>query len=668
MANRLYTEKSPYLLQHAQNPVNWYAWGKEAFEDAAREDKPIFLSIGYSTCHWCHVMERESFEDADVAKLLNENFISIKVDREERPDIDAVYMNVCQAMTGQGGWPLTVLMTPEQKPFFAGTYFPKNSQSGMPGLMDILRQIVHLWNTQKEELSQTGDEIVRALSHFEDGMAGEVSKKLPKRAVKLLKNSFDVRNGGFGSAPKFPSPHNLLFLLEYARLEKDELALQMAEKTLEQMYRGGIFDHIGGGFSRYSTDAHWLAPHFEKMLYDNALLAYTYAHAYQLTGKEFYGDVTKRIISYVLRELTDEQGGFYCGQDADSDGVEGKYYVFTPEEIHQALEQSDADQFCADYDIGKHHFEGKSIPNLLHKEPIPQTEENVLNLLYQYRLRRAQLHRDDKILTAWNGLMIGALAKAGRVLDRPDYILAARRAAEFLKANLLEANGRLLVRWRDGEAAGQGKIDDYAFGAWGFLELYQTTLDVGYLQQAASFIEILMQQFFDGNTGGFYIYASDGEALINRPKEAYDGAMPSGNSVAAMVLNWLFECTGEIKWEQGAQKQFAYLAGEAQEYPVGFCFALLAMMRRLYPSRELVVCTAEHSFDVSGFIQALKGKEDLTVLLKTEENSRLMEQVAPFTKHYPVPQNGAMFYLCQNGACNAPVTDWESLIKMLEDE
>lgn len=667
MPNHLITEKSPYLLQHANNPVNWYPWGPEAFAKAAKEDKPIFLSIGYSTCHWCHVMERESFEDVDVADILNQYFIAVKVDREERPDIDAVYMNVCQAMTGQGGWPLTVLMTPQQEPFFAGTYFPKNSHAGMPGLIEILDQTNRLWRTEKDELIQAGNEIVRALSQTETAPAGEISKELPARAVQMLKNSFDSKNGGFGGAPKFPSPHNLIFLLEYAKEEHSSLALQMAEKTLEQMYRGGIFDHIGGGFSRYSTDAFWLVPHFEKMLYDNALLSYAYARAYEITGKKFYSQAAERTISYVLRELTDERGGFYCGQDADSDGVEGQYYVFMPQEIHQVLAPQEADRFCVDYDIGSNHFEGKSIPNLLHTEQTPQTSRQTLERLYLYRLHRTRLHKDDKILTAWNGLMIGALAKAGRAMERSDYIEAARRAAEFLEKNLMESNGRLLVRWRDGEAAGEGKVDDYAFTAWGLMELYQSTLDLRYLELTVRLMEIMTEQFWDSNDGGFYIYAADGEALIHRPKEVYDGAIPSGNSVAAMVLNWLFESTGEIKWERLTQKQFAYLAGEIQNYPAGYCFALLAMLRRLTPSQQLVICTAEDNFCVSEFAKYVKG-DNITILLKTQKNSKKLDQLAPFIKPHPIPQSGTIYYLCKNRACSAPVKDVESLRRLLADE
>lgn len=408
-SNELIHEKSPYLLQHAYNPVNWYPWGAEAFEKAKKEDKPIFLSIGYSTCHWCHVMERESFEDSEVAELLNRDFVSIKVDREERPDIDSVYMNVCMAFTGSGGWPLTIIMTTEQKPFYAATYIPKNQKYGTVGMTELLPVIADLWKNKRRELLRTGNEIISVLKERKGRKNEKISKKLLIEAADTFKSIFDRKYGGFGAAPKFPSPHNLLFLIRYSYYENDKNALEMAEKTLEQMYRGGIFDHIGGGFSRYSTDSRWLVPHFEKMLYDNALLIYTYAESYQLTKNELYKNVAERTIEYVLRELTDTKHGFYCGQDADSEGVEGKYYTFTPDEVKSVLGEKDGSRFCNSFDITEDgNFEGKSIPNLLKK--IAEADNSTLKKLYDYRLRRTSLHKDDKVLTAWNGLMIAALA------------------------------------------------------------------------------------------------------------------------------------------------------------------------------------------------------------------------------------------------------------------
>ena len=451
MSNRLQFEKSPYLLQHKDNPVHWLPWEEQAFSAARSQDKPIFLSIGYSTCHWCHVMAHESFEDQVVADALNKNFISIKVDREERPDVDAIYMAACQAMTGSGGWPLTVLMTPDQKPFWAGTYLPKTT------LLALLSQAARLWREERQRLLRAGDELTAHLQR-EDANRPDIPKhKLVARAAKQYAQLFDPDWGGFGQAPKFPTPHNLLFLMRYARYSGDKTAMQMAEKTLESMYRGGIFDHVGGGFSRYSTDRFWLVPHFEKMLYDNALLTFVYAEAFQNTHRPLYATVIRRTMEYVLRELQAPQGGFYCGQDADSDGIEGKYYVFTPAELRTALDAGAADMFCRWYGITEPgNFEGKSIPNLLGQHDIndePKQMSAIREELYTYRLSRTALHKDDKVLTAWNGLMIAALAKAGLALDEPRYLDSAARAADFISRSLTTPDGKLLARWRDNHVA-----------------------------------------------------------------------------------------------------------------------------------------------------------------------------------------------------------------------
>ena len=661
--NRLAQEKSPYLLQHAHNPVNWFPWGGEAFEKARREEKPVFLSIGYSTCHWCHVMERESFEDSEVAALLNRDFISVKVDREERPDVDAVYMEVCQAVTGQGGWPLTIVMTPEQKPFFAATYLPKSSRYGMAGMTELLPRIAKLWKTERRGLEQSGEEIQKALLAREDAAPGEVSKELIYRAAAHFENSFDPENGGFGSAPKFPSPQNLLFLLRYAYWEKNESALAMAEKTLGTMARGGLFDQIGGGFSRYSTDDFWLAPHFEKMLYDNAMLLYVYAEAYQVTGNQEYRKTAERTAGYVLRELTYGDGGFFCGQDADSEGEEGKYYTFTPDEVLAVLGERDGARFDAQYDItSEGNFEGKNIPNRLAGGE--EADAAVLEKLYRYRLGRTALHKDDKILTAWNGLMIAALAKAGRVFENQAYLEAAEHAWEFVQERLMAPDGTLAVRWRDGETAGEGKLDDYSCLIWALLELYAAGYDAELLAEAVRLADLMVEKFFDAENGGFYLYASDGEQLISRPKEVYDGASPSGNSVAAAVLWRLSELTAEPKWREYAQKQFAFLAGEAEVFPAGFCFALCAMMGVLYPSRQLV-CAGEpepmHSLECLY-------QPNLSVLVKTGENSRKLEEAAPFTREYPVPARGARYYLCRGETCGAPVESLTQVIELLEQD
>ncbi len=652
MSNRLSTERSPYLLQHAENPVDWRPWGPEVFEEAKRTDKPVLLSIGYSTCHWCHVMAHESFEDETVAQAVNAAFLPVKVDREERPDVDAVYMAACLAMNGSGGWPLTVLLTPDQKPFWAGTYLPKDQ------LLHLLRKAARLWREDRAGVLVTGDTLTAHLQQEGQARPGTPSRELVRQAVSQFAQSYDERWGGFGAAPKFPTPHNLIFLLRYAQLAKEEHAREMALHTLNNMYRGGLFDHVGGGFSRYSTDQHWLVPHFEKMLYDNALLALAYTEAFQHTRCPIYGKITRRTLDYVLRELSGPQGGFCCGQDADSDGVEGKYYALTPDELAQALGGVDGLRFCQWYGITPEgNFEGKSIPNLLGQSQFNQDSEDMAALreqVYAYRLSRTALHRDDKVLTAWNGLAMAALARAGLVLDEPWYLDAARQTAEFLAEKLTTSDGRLLARWRDGDAAHPGKLDDYAFLAYGLLELYSATFDASYLTRAVGLADCLLKLFFDGERGGFYPYASDGEQLLTRTKEAYDGAMPSGNSIAALVLFRLSRLTGEMRWREAADLQLSWLAGAAEGYPAGHSFAMLACLEELWPTAELVITAQKPPEELRGFLREAP-RLGLTVLVKTQENAGTLAALAPFTKDYPIPAQGAQYYLCQGGACAQPV-------------
>ena len=652
MSNRLSTERSPYLLQHAENPVDWRPWGPEVFEEAKRTDKPVLLSIGYSTCHWCHVMAHESFEDETVAQAVNAAFLPVKVDREERPDVDAVYMAACLAMNGSGGWPLTVLLTPDQKPFWAGTYLPKDQ------LLHLLRKAARLWREDRAGVLVTGDTLTAHLQQEGQARPGTPSRELVRQAVSQFAQSYDERWGGFGAAPKFPTPHNLIFLLRYAQLAKEEHAREMALHTLNNMYRGGLFDHVGGGFSRYSTDQHWLVPHFEKMLYDNALLALAYTEAFQHARCPIYGEITRRTLDYVLRELSGPQGGFCCGQDADSDGVEGKYYALTPDELAQALGGVDGLRFCQWYGITPEgNFEGKSIPNLLGQSQFNQDPEDMAALreqVYAYRLSRTALHRDDKVLTAWNGLAMAALARAGLVLDEPRYLDAARQTAEFLAEKLTTSDGRLLARWRDGDAAHPGKLDDYAFLAYGLLELYSATFDASYLTRAVGLADCLLKLFFDGERGGFYPYASNGEQLLTRTKEAYDGAMPSGNSIAALVLFRLSRLTGEMRWREAADLQLSWLAGAAEGYPAGHSFAMLACLEELWPTAELVITAQKPPEELRGFLREAP-RLGLTVLVKTQENAGTLAALAPFTKDYPIPAQGAQYYLCQGGACAQPV-------------
>lgn len=661
MANKLQSEKSPYLLQHKDNPVDWYPWNASAFKAAELEDKPIFLSIGYSTCHWCHVMAHESFEDTEVAEILKD-FVCIKVDREERPDIDAVYMDVCQALTGSGGWPLTILMTPKQKPFFAGTYFPKKSRYGQPGLIELLKQVKYLWDHDRKRLIDTGNQITNMLAKNKECGFIDPEKSILTEAYELLRKSFDPEFGGFGTAPKFPTPHNLLFLLRHYQCEKNPNALRMVEKTLDSMTRGGIFDQIGGGFSRYSTDEKWLIPHFEKMLYDNALLISTCLETYQITKKECYAGIARRTLDYVLRELTDPAGGFYCGQDADSDGEEGKYYAFDPDEIESVLGHEKGKEFCRLYGIThRGNFEGKSIPNRIgQKTEGWRINAPELETLYEYRKQRFPLHKDDKILLSWNAWMIIALAKAGSILHDAHYLSVATAAQRFIEENMTDQHNRLFHRFRDGEAAHAGQLDDYAVYSLALLELYRTTLDANYLKQAIFRASQIADLFEDETNGGFFLDAYDAEKLITRPKELYDGAIPSGNSVVALVLSRIAFLTGDVRWHERSDRQIRFISGQIRNYPIGYSFSLLAITNFLYPHRELICTGKKVPAELMEYISK-HPTDDISVIFKSEENELLLAEIAPFTLNYPLPTQTALYYLCENGICHAPVDDFKKL-------
>lgn len=636
-------------------------------------------------------MEQESFENETIAELLNREYVCVKVDREERPDVDSVYMSVCQIMNGQGGWPLTIIMTPGCKPFFSGTYLPPKARYGRAGLEELLQAAAKQWKENREKLLEHAGQIETYLRDQEQmTAAAEPSMSAVHQAFRLFADNFDQKNGGFGGAPKFPAPHNLMFLMEYGIREKNPLAVSMAETTLIQMYRGGIFDHIGGGFSRYSTDEHWLVPHFEKMLYDNALLVMAYMQAFGLTGRKLYAEVAIKVLSYVETELTDPQGGFYCGQDADSDGVEGKYYVFTPDEIRNILGKDAGETFCRRYGITvRGNFEGSSIPNLLDNNDFERitdqqfeckeknstfsgdiTKEDI-NKLYNYRIRRTRLHKDDKILVSWNGWMICACVKAGAILKEKRYVDMAIRAESFIQKNLLK-DGRLQVRYRDGDAAGEGKLDDYACYILALLELYKGTFRTSYLSRATLLADTMLQQFFDWERGGFYLYAKDAEQLLVRNKENYDGAMPSGNSVAARVLQTLSQITGDIKWQEVLEKQIYYLAGAVDRYPSGHSYTLLAMMDILYPTKELI-CTLPNGCDGTKQKKLLEQLSclsekvpNLTIIVKSEADANELGKIAPYTRDYPIPNGETLFYLCSGNNCMPPVTDLELLLNELE--
>lgn len=600
-------------------------------------------------------MAHESFEDEDVARILNRSFVSVKVDREERPDIDAVYMAVCQAFTGSGGWPLTIVMTPDKKPFFAGTYLPKKERYGAIGLVQLLLFVEKNWKSNKMRLIDEGEKItafIQKTQQPQEEQPAQLPEDLINEGISYLEKAFDRKWGGFGPMPKFSSAHTLLFLLE----QKDETCTTMAEKTLIQMYRGGIFDHIGGGFCRYSTDERWLVPHFEKMLYDNALLLLAYTECYVRTGKKFYGNVADKTAAYVMRELTHEKSGFFCSQDADSEGEEGKYYVFLPGEIIRVLGEEEGRRFCKAYGITfSGNFEGKSIPNLLENQEYEQEAERPFSeALYEYRKKRTALHRDEKILTSWNGLMIAALARAGVRLQRPDYLQAALRAEKFIWEHLHQKDGKLLARWCGGQADHPGTLEDYAFFAWALLECYSAVLEPKYLQKADLVGKQMLAQFFQPDAGGGYLYGKDSEQLLIRPKEIYDGAMPSGNAAAALVMRQLAFFTGEKLWQERWEQQDAFLRQEIR-YPGGHTFFLWELSREQEEKGQLI-CVSTDDAPVEELRQL-----EMSVLLKTEKNRQAIEKAAPFLKDYPLPEKGADYYFCQGHTCHPPVHSIESV-------
>ncbi len=670
-ANRLIHEKSPYLLQHAYNPVDWFPWCEEAFQKAKSEEKPIFLSIGYSTCHWCHVMERESFEDEEVASLLNENFVSIKVDREERPDVDHVYMTVCQALTGHGGWPLSIFMTPDKKPFFTGTYFPKHDRMSLPGFKTILEKIAAAWKQRKEELLASGEKITNVLTEtFPEADRG-TDEEVIHRAFEELNYSFDSVYGGFGSAPKFPTPHNIMFLLRYWYFTGSSHALEMAEKTLDSMYRGGIYDHIGFGFSRYSTDRKWLVPHFEKMLYDNALLAMAYLEAFEASGNKKYARIAREIFTYVLRDMTSPEGAFYSAEDADSEGEEGRFYLWTPDEVLEVLGSFDGEKFCRYFDItSRGNFEGRSIPNLI-KGDVPEEDmalvQNLREKLFSHREKRVRPFRDDKVLTSWNGLMIAAMARGGRVLQDSSYISAAEKAAGFLLTRLVREDGRLMARYREGEAAYPAYADDYAFLIWGLLELYQATYKTIHLKKALELNDQMVRLFWDRDNGGLFIYGSDSEQLIARPREVYDGATPSANSVAAYNFIRMARLTGRHDLEELAERQFEVFGELVSRAPSAYTFFLTAFMTSRAPFKEVVVVGSSGQAETRDMLEAIRqGFRPFIVSMLCSEEHEGLKDLVPYIANYKPVDGKPTAYVCRNFACKAPITQAEELRQELD--
>ncbi len=689
--NRLIHEKSPYLLQHAYNPVKWYPWCAEAFEKARKEDRPVFLSIGYSTCHWCHVMAHESFEDADVARLLNEVFVCIKVDREERPDIDKVYMHACQTMTGSGGWPLTIVMTPEMQPFFAATYIARESRYGRIGMLDIIPKIQEVWKDRHDDLLQSAAQIVAALQQKEPTARDEpVSKDILDRAYEELKGMFDDKWGGFGPAPKFPIPHQLLYLLRYGKWGGKKKAQDMAVQTLRAMRCGGIYDHLGFGFHRYSTDEKWLVPHFEKMLYDQAMLAMAYTEAYQATEEELFKRTACEIFNYIMRDMKSRAGGFCAAEDADTEGEEGKYYLWKYDEIRKSLEPSEADLAIRVFQVEKAgNFVdplagGKTGYNILHMEK-PASElaaslgisaESLRQRLAAVRLKlfaareeRVRPHKDDKILTDWNGLMIAALARGAQVFADKAYLKVAQNALSFILKNMRELGGRLFHRHREGESAIAASLDDYAFLIWALIECYEASFDVTHLQTALRLQEDLTKHFWDKDHGGYYFTPDDGENLILRQKEIYDGAVPSGNSVAVLNLIRLSRLTGKQELENQAVSISRAFAGAVNRVPAGHAQLMIAAGFLTYPAYEIVIVGRARADDTEEMVRTIRRQylPNTVVLLRPpDDDASAIVSIAPFTKDLKPLQDGrATAYVCTNFTCHRPTTDVDEMLKLL---
>ncbi len=690
MANRLAQEKSPYLLQHAENPVDWYPWSDDAFMVAAREDKPIFLSIGYSTCHWCHVMERESFEDEEVAGLLNETFVCIKVDREERPDIDNIYMTVCTMMTGSGGWPLTIIMTPDRKPFYAGTYFAKHSNYGRMGMLDMIPRLRDIWRSRRDEVLQSTEKILDILQQQNRFTPGnELDAKILHQAFKELSARYDSVHGGFSKSPKFPTPHNLTFLLRYWKMTANDQALAMVEQTLTAMRHGGIFDHVGFGFHRYSTDEKWLLPHFEKMLYDQALLAIAFLEAYQVTGNALFRQTAEEIFTYVLRDMTAPAGGFYSAEDADSEGIEGKFYVWHLQEIQDTLPPEEARFIQQFYNIkteGNFHDEatGKMTgANIFHRgntlpgsaadsknlsDDFIKKHEKIRSKLFQRREKRIHPHKDDKILADWNGLMIGAFAMGARILGNETYLQAATKAVRFILADM-RSKDKLRHRFRDGESAVEGMLCDYAYIVWGLLELYAANPDPEWLRAAIRLNESMLHLFWDKNAGGFFLTPENGESLPVRPKEIYDGALPSGNSIAFHNLLRLERLTANPDLGAKARLLTRAFSATLLEVPSGYAQFLAGLSYALSPATEVVIVGDLKSPDTQEMLSIMqKGffPHAVTLLKDITADPEKLLALAPFTADHTAIDNKATAYVCRNFSCESPTTDARELLALLQ--
>ena len=676
MSNRLALETSPYLLQHRDNPVDWYPWGEQALSRARELDRPILLSIGYAACHWCHVMEHESFENVDTAAMMNELFVSIKVDREERPDLDAIYMDAVQRLTGHGGWPMTMFLLPDGRPFYGGTYYPPDDRHGLPGFKRVLRSVADIYRTRRADVEENAQQLTESLA---EGLQVAAETALPAailpRAANAVRTSFDREEGGFGGAPKFPQPMILEFLLR-AHLHGDTHALSMVETSLTKMARGGIYDQIGGGFHRYSVDDQWLVPHFEKMLYDNAQLARVYLDGYRSTGNPLFRRIAEETLRYVQREMTSTEGGFYASQDADSEGEEGKFFVWTPQELTDLL-GADADVFMQVYDVtAEGNFEGS---NILHLEDDPQevARERALDpeqfqamlahgrsVLFEAREQRIKPARDEKIITAWNGLMLRAFANAAAILGDPSFMETAQRNAEYLLSTLCH-EGRLLRTARDGKAKLNGYLEDYAFLADGLLALYEAGGGSRWLEEAQKLVEALITHFSDPAGGPFYSTSDDHEQLISRPRDLYDNATPSGNSVAAEVLLRLAVHTGEEHYHLRAIQAMAPLGEAMASHPLAFGRLLCAADFAIDVPRELVIIGEPSSVDTQALLHTATVRFDPNLVTAIATSTEAEQSRGPLLLDRVQRENHATAYLCERYTCQAPVTTPEALKALL---
>jgi len=707
--NRLVKEKSPYLLQHAYNPVDWFPWSLEAFEKARKEDKPIFLSIGYSTCHWCHVMEHESFENETIAKFINEHYVPIKVDREERPDIDTIYMSAVQAMTGSGGWPLSVFLTPDKKPFFGGTYYPPYAKWGSPGFLDILASIDHSWKKDRARLLTSSISLTKLLEENQPGQKTDesLSNEVFRKSYEQFKQAFDSQFGGFGFAPKFPTSHNLSFLLRYWNRTKEENALMMVETTLRRMTNGGMYDHLGGGFHRYSTDREWQIPHFEKMLYDQAIISRTFLEMYQITKDPFYSDTAREVFEYCLKDLRDSKGGFHSAEDADSvdsyefqgmspdssqihEKKEGAFYLWTYDHIYKLLTRQQADVLSYYYGVQENgnaksdphgEFTGKNV--LFVEHSLTETAEHFnlevkdvkriltesKEILLKERSNRLRPHLDDKVLVDWNGLIISSLSVGARVLNEPRYLEAAEEAAQFILFNMIK-DGRLLHRYRDGQSAINGTLEDYAFFINGLIDLYETTFNILYLKEAVQLSGKMSQLFWDDRSGGFFLTAADSQDLIYRPKEIYDGAIPSGNSMAALVLVRLYHVTFDKEFKSKSDQLFSAFSKNIAQSPSAYSQFLIAFDFALGPTKEIVVCGSLADKDVSLFSnESFQHFLPNKVLLHRDQDENLAQdiiEISPFLKNQPPVGQKPTVYLCENHVCQRPTNQLDEFKKMLD--